>query len=139
MAKLTIRFLLPISPLKSMVCIVCQFKAPDHWITILIVRFSLGTDLMPQSHFLPPPLHLPWPFESGSCIAASHSLNIFPNRNLMTQGNLCLILALPKIVLRPQIWHDIVQSQRRNGVPELSLLLVCTTAASQLWKKSALI
>lgn len=24
----------------------------------------------------------------------------------MTPGNLCLVLALPKIVVRPQIWHD---------------------------------
>lgn len=56
--------------------------------------------------FLPP--H--WPFKSGSCLAASRSLNVFPNRNLMTRGNLCLILALPKIVVRPQTWHDIAPS-----------------------------
>lgn len=41
----------------------------------------------------------------------------------MTQGNLSLILALPKIVARPQIWRDNTWSQRRrNGVSELSLL-----------------
>lgn len=50
----------------------------------------------------------------------------------MTRGNLCLILALPKIVVRPQIWHDIAPSRRPNGLSELSLLLACTTAASQL-------
>ncbi len=32
----------------------------------------------------------------------------------MTQGNLSLILALPKIVVRPQIWHDNIWSQRRG-------------------------
>lgn len=96
---------------KSMACTVCHSGVLDHKLTMLTVRFRLGRDLMPRSLF--PPLHLLWPFKSGSCIAANHSASIFPNRNPMTPGNLCLILALPKIAVRPQIWHDNIQSQRK--------------------------
>lgn len=66
--------------------------------------------------------------KSGCGISASHSTNIFLNRNLMTRGHLCLILvlALLKIVVRPQTWHDNIWSQRRQiGVTELCVLRVC--------------
>lgn len=104
-----------VSPLKSLACTVCQSGVLHHKLTMLTVRFRLGTDLMPQ---LPPPhtpLHLLRPFKSGFCIVANHSTNIFPNRNPMTQGDVRLILALPEIVVRPQIWHDNFQSQRRRS------------------------
>lgn len=78
---------------KHTVCTSCCPSILDDWLTMLTVRFRLGTRPMPQSLFSS--FIFFWPFKSGSCVAASHSTNIFPNRNLMTQGNLCFILALP--------------------------------------------
>lgn len=78
---------------KHTVCTSCCSSVPDDWLTMLTVRFRLGTRPMPQSLFSS--FIFFWPFKSGSCVTASHSTNIFPNRNLMTQGNLCFILALP--------------------------------------------
>lgn len=65
-------------------------------------------------------LHLLWPFKRGSGITTNYPANIFPNKNPMTQCNLSLIQALPKIVVRPQIWHGSIQSLREahSGVSE---------------------
>lgn len=95
-----------------MACSVGRSGGPNHRIILLTVR-------LPDASIAFSPFIFSDHLKSGSGIAANHSANIFPNRNPMTQGNLSFILALPKIVSRPQNWHDNIQSQRRNsGVRE---------------------
>lgn len=121
----------PVCSLHCKALCVCVML-PNQGTTISAAMFQAWNENRCSVAFSSQPLPVRWPFKSGSCLAANHSLNIFPNRNLMTPGNLCLILALPKIVVRPQIWHDRAPSRRPSGLSALSLLLACTAAASQL-------
>lgn len=103
----------PLVPsLKSTVCTLCCSAAPDHCLTMLTVRFGLGTDLMPRSLFPPSSF-------SGHLKVVLVLLPVIPQTFSLIgiwwlKAILCFILALPEIVARPQIWHDNIRSPRRR-------------------------